>query len=96
MINPIPENLNILNYASTSRFLKLEVEDTGQGIRGKDLKKLFEMFQKAGTNTHMSDHTGVGIGLTMCKKVCEELGGIISLHSKAGKGSVFSCYFNIS
>lgn len=44
----------------------------------------------------MTDHTGVGIGLTMCKKVCEELGGIISLHSKSGKGSVFSCYFNIS
>lgn len=44
MINPIPDNLNILAYNQTNRFLKLDVEDTGQGIRGKDLKTLFEMF----------------------------------------------------
>lgn len=57
--------------------MKLDVEDTGIGIKRKDLKKLFELFQKTGSNLHMSDHTGVGIGLTLCKKVCEELGGII-------------------
>lgn len=54
------------------------------------------MFQKTGKDLHMSEHTGVGIGLTLCKKVCEELGGLIQLRSKANKGTTFSCFFNIS
>jgi signal transduction histidine kinase len=38
----------------------------------------------------------VGIGLTLCKKLCEQLGGMIYLKSKVNKGTKFSCYFNIS
>lgn len=54
------------------------------------------MFSKSGSDLHMSEHTGVGIGLTMCKKICEELGGMIHLKSKINKGTTFTCYFNIS
>ncbi|CDW87974.1 histidine kinase [Stylonychia lemnae] len=78
------------------RFLRFDVKDSGIGIKRKDLKKLFEMFQKTGENIHLSDHTGVGIGLTLCKKLCEQLGGMIYLKSKVNKGSKFSCFFNIS
>eukprot|EP00347_Sterkiella_histriomuscorum_P009478 403341058 len=93
-------NTELLNQAAftngCSRYLKLEVQDSGIGIKRQDLRKLFDLFQKTGSNVHMSDHTGVGIGLTLCKKVCEELGGMIQLRSKVKQGSTFSCYFNIS
>lgn len=79
-----------------SRYLMLEVEDTGIGMQRKDLKKIFDLFQKTGENLHMSEHTGVGIGLTLCKKICEELGGMIQLKSKQKVGTAFTCYFNIS
>lgn len=45
---------------------------------------------------HLNKHTGVGIGLTLCKKVCEELGGLIQLRSKNNVGTNFTCFFNIS
>ncbi len=45
---------------------------------------------------HLTDHTGVGIGLTLVKKVCEELGGTVHLVSKQNAFTKFTCYFNIS
>jgi signal transduction histidine kinase len=60
-----------------NRFLRLDIEDTGAGIKRADLNKLFDLFQRTGCNIHLSDHTGVGIGLTYCKRVTEALGGMI-------------------
>ena len=79
-----------------SRYLRLDIEDTGTGIKRRDLKKLFDLFQRTGYNIHLSDHTGIGIGLTYCKRVTETLGGLIQLKSKLKVGTTFSCFFNIS
>jgi signal transduction histidine kinase len=73
----------------------LEIADSGIGMKKGDLLKIFNLFQKSNGNVHLSEHTGVGIGLTLCKKVCEELGGLIHLISKQSVGSKFICYFNI-
>jgi len=58
----------------------LIIEDTGKGI--KNPKKVFERFYK-------EQERGIGIGLHIVKKLCDELGIAISLTSKVGEGSRF-------
>lgn len=66
----------------------LSVSDTGIGISAEDLPRIFEKGY-----TGMSGRTNrksTGLGLYLCKKVCDKLGHGISASSQVGKGSVFS------
>ena len=68
------------------------VEDSGIGIPDKEQGIIFEKFhQKDQTNTRQ--YGGMGIGLTVCKQMVEQLGGEIWLKSEDGKGSSF--YFTL-
>ena len=58
----------------------LIIEDKGKGI--KNPKKVFERFYK-------EQDRGIGIGLHIVKKLCDELGITISLESELGKGTRF-------
>ena len=58
----------------------LEIQDTGKGI--KNPKRVFERFYK-------EQERGIGIGLHIVKKLCEELGIDITLQSEVGKGTIF-------
>ena len=58
----------------------LEIEDTGKGI--KNPKRVFERFYK-------EQERGIGIGLHIVKKLCDELEIGISLDSKVGEGTTF-------
>ncbi|MCR9055118.1 MAG: sensor histidine kinase [Phaeodactylibacter xiamenensis] len=61
-------------------------KDNGIGIPAEFQEKVFDMFQRL----HPPDqYSGTGIGLAMCKKVAERLGGKITLRSQPGKGSTF-------
>ena len=59
----------------------LEIADSGKGI--KHPKKVFDRFYK-------EQERGIGIGLHIVKKLCDELGIAISVESKVGEGSSFS------
>ncbi len=59
----------------------LTIEDTGKGIQ--DTKKVFDRFYK-------EQDRGIGIGLHIVKKLCEELGITLSLESHLGKGTKFT------
>lgn len=63
----------------------LKIEDTGKGI--KNPKRVFERFYK-------EQERGIGIGLHIVKKLCEELGIKITLLSKVGVGTEFSLNLN--
>ena len=69
--------------------IKLTIEDTGCGIKKKDLPHIFERFYK-GSN---SSDTSVGIGLALSKSIIEKCGGYISVQSTEGKGSKFTIKF---
>jgi len=58
----------------------LEISDTGKGI--KNPKRVFERFYK-------EQDRGIGIGLHIVKKLCDELGIDISLESKLSEGTTF-------
>jgi signal transduction histidine kinase len=68
--------------------LRLEVEDTGIGIREEDLGRLFVEFQQLDGST-AKQYPGTGLGLALVKQVVEAMGGSVGVRSAPGKGSVF-------
>uniref|UniRef100_A0A0G4I207 histidine kinase n=1 Tax=Chromera velia CCMP2878 TaxID=1169474 RepID=A0A0G4I207_9ALVE len=66
-----------------------EVEDSGDGISSDFLERLFDPWtQEDGSST--KKHGGSGLGLSICKRFAELLGGSIGVSSTQGEGSVFS------
>ncbi|MCR4961229.1 MAG: PocR ligand-binding domain-containing protein [Lachnospiraceae bacterium] len=69
--------------------LKIIVQDTGIGIKKEDLGKLFKSFQQVDSKRNRNIE-GTGLGLSLSKKLLEEMGGEIKVESVYGEGSTFS------
>ena len=67
----------------------LTVADTGPGIDPETLPWIFERFFR-GDRAHSRATGGTGLGLSVCRRVVEELGGEISVESTLGEGTVFT------
>lgn len=79
-------SLGATQLASTLRF---EVRDTGIGIAQADQERIFEEFTQL-QNPARTSKKGLGLGLSIVKRLCDLLGYRISLDSKPGQGSTFS------
>lgn len=88
------ETLNIPNVPKGITTLNFEVCDTGSGISLDDQHKIFEEFAQA-DNESTRKHGGAGLGLSISKRIIEEMGGKIDLVSKVDKGSVFKFTINV-
>jgi len=64
------------------------VSDTGIGIPEEKLKYIFDPFYQVDSSSTRV-YSGVGLGLPLCKRLVEKLGGDISVSSKTGRGSKF-------
>ena len=74
-----------------SDWLVLIVADTGIGMNEDQTKKLFKPFTQADVST-ARHYGGTGLGLALCKRFCELMGGWIDVESHPGKGTTFTVY----
>lgn len=63
------------------------VTDTGRGMKPEEKKVLFTKFKKLAARE--GNKTGTGLGLVICKGLCELMGGSIECESEFGKGTTF-------
>ena len=72
----------------TQHELRIEVRDTGIGISPQGVQQLFRPFSQADTSTTRL-YGGTGLGLVICKRIVDLMGGTIGVDSEAGRGSTF-------
>jgi PAS domain S-box-containing protein len=76
-------------YFSNSGILKMEFIDSGIGIAKENLDSIFEAFkQHSSINTRLN--SGVGLGLSISKRLVEKMKGSITVDSTLGVGSTFT------
>ena len=68
--------------------LRLEVQDTGAGIRPDDLERIFQPFQQVGDADSRSGGTGLGLAIT--RALVNDMGGRVGVRSELGRGTRFS------
>ncbi len=69
--------------------LLMAVQDTGIGMSEAQIANLFQSFTQAESSTTRR-YGGTGLGLTICQRLLELMGGSISVSSRQGEGSCFS------
>jgi len=74
--------------------VRISVKDSGEGLTADQLTQLFQPFNRLGQEGNAEK--GTGIGLVVCKRLVELMGGGIDASSKVGKGSVFSIELNLT
>lgn len=66
-----------------------EVHDTGIGMSQEQIAMMFQPFRQLDESS-TRQFSGTGIGLALCKRLAEMLGGQILIKSETGQGSIFS------
>ena len=69
-------------------WIKIEVSDTGIGMTEAQMGRLFQEFTPADSSTTRK-YGGTGLGLAISKRLCQLLGGDISVRSEPGTGTTF-------
>jgi signal transduction histidine kinase len=82
----IDPEVTIRGRQASPKWVRIDVEDNGIGIRPADLGRVFGMFERL-DDAH--DQEGFGMGLAWCKKIVERHGGRIGVRSTYGVGSTF-------
>ncbi|MCL4255251.1 MAG: sensor histidine kinase, partial [Anaerolineae bacterium] len=76
-------------------FITLAVQDEGIGIEPEDLTKIFNPLYKVNV-ARTRNENGVGVGLTIVKRIMQLHHGHITVESEIGKGTTFTACFPIA
>jgi signal transduction histidine kinase/CheY-like chemotaxis protein len=71
------------------RFVEIAVIDTGIGMTAEQMSRLFEEFSQADAST-ACQYGGTGLGLAITRRLCQMMGGDVTVASELGKGSTFT------
>ncbi len=69
--------------------IQFVVRDTGVGMSKEQQRRVFDSFTQADSSTTRR-HAGTGLGLTICKQLCDLMGGEIAVESEPDRGSTFT------
>jgi len=78
-----------------SERLSLSVRDTGIGMTGEQIARLFQPFSQADVQTARK-YGGTGLGLAITRRFCEMMGGEIKVASEWGRGTIFTVKLPLS
>jgi signal transduction histidine kinase len=67
--------------------LRIEFEDDGPGIAEHDLERVFALYERLGAHGPVP---GAGVGLFVCRRLVEAMGGAISVRRGEGGGACFA------
>jgi len=85
-------DVELLELTGKKGELKFSVSDTGIGMTREQSEKLFQPFTQADMSTTRK-HGGTGLGLTICRRLVDLMGGRIWFESEPGAGTTF--YFTV-
>lgn len=71
--------------------LKIQVKDTGIGIKKEDINRLFQDFERLDLDQNRTIE-GTGLGLAITKRLVDKMSGRLEVDSLYGKGSLFTIY----
>ena len=86
-IEAMPEG-GILSFTTSKKgnrekeSIEIAIQDTGRGIEEKDMKNIFKPF-------YTTREKGIGLGLSICRKIIKRHGGSIEVKSYPGRGTTF-------
>ncbi len=85
--NKVGGSIEVGCIRSTARRIRITVKDTGDGLAPDQCAQLFQPFNRLGQET--GSVKGNGIGLALCKRLVELMGGTIGVESTVGEGCMF-------
>jgi signal transduction histidine kinase/CheY-like chemotaxis protein len=92
--NRVDGVVDVACTAITLERIRISIRDTGEGLTPGQLAQLFQPFNRLGQEARLGE--GTGIGLVLCKRLVELMGGRIDVESKVGVGSEFSIELNLT
>ncbi|MDP2106266.1 MAG: PAS domain S-box protein, partial [Desulfobulbaceae bacterium] len=84
-----------INAGKEEEMIRITVWDTGIGISKEQQERLFLPFQQGDSSVSKS-YQGLGLGLVLCKRFLDLLGGRIEVDSTVGEGSRFSLFVPVT
>lgn len=91
--NDKAEKKVVVSAVSQGKFVAISVKDNGVGIPAEEKEKVFQKFYQI-ENSFTGQVPGAGLGLALCKKAVEAMGGDIHLESELGRGTTVVVQFS--
>jgi signal transduction histidine kinase len=88
----LPKGLIVIEAATTGKYSKITVSDSGIGMSPEIRSKIFRIDEHI-SNPGTANETGSGLGLILCKDFINRHQGQVSVESEPGKGCTFTLLF---